>query len=96
MTGFVDVLLRGLILALVSLVLGGVVWTRWIVRAGSHAAPAPATTLALRVGLAGPDLAPELPAPALPPPAVPPSAAPSPAFPARALEVPAFPLAGSS
>ena len=34
MAGFVDVLLRGAILVLASLVLGGVVWTRLILRAG--------------------------------------------------------------
>jgi len=49
MAGFVDVLLRGLILVLVSLVLGGVVWTRWIVRVVPRAAPTPAVTLALRI-----------------------------------------------
>ena len=49
MAGFVDVLLRGAILVLASLVLGGVVWTRMILRAAPGAAPAPATALALRV-----------------------------------------------
>jgi putative copper resistance protein D len=49
MAGFVDVLLRGAILVLASLVLGGVVWTRLILRAAPGAAPAPATALALRV-----------------------------------------------
>jgi putative copper export protein len=48
MAGFVDVLLRGALLVLASLVLGGVVWTRLILRAGPGAAPAPATALALR------------------------------------------------
>ena len=49
MAGFVDVLLRGAILVLASLVLGGVVWTRLILRAAPGAAPAPAPALALRV-----------------------------------------------
>jgi len=49
MAGFVDVLLRGAILVLASLVLGGVVWTRLILRAAPGEAPAPATALALRV-----------------------------------------------
>ena len=48
MAGFVDVLLRGAILVLAGLVLGGVVWARLILRAGPHAPPAPATRLALR------------------------------------------------
>jgi putative copper resistance protein D len=49
MAGFLDVLLRGLILVLTSLALGGVVWIRLVLRATPGAAPAPATTLALRV-----------------------------------------------
>lgn len=49
MAGFVDVLLRGAILVLTSLVLGGVVWTRFILRAEPHAKPTPSVTLALRV-----------------------------------------------
>ena len=49
MTGFVDVLLRGAILVLASLVLGGAVWTRLILRAGPGVAPAPPVALALRV-----------------------------------------------
>jgi putative copper export protein len=55
MAGFVDVLLRGAILVLASLVLGGVVWTRLILRAVPGAPPAPAAALALRVvaGCAG-------------------------------------------
>jgi putative copper resistance protein D len=55
MAGFVDVLLRGAILVLASLVLGGVVWTRLILRAAPGAPPAPAAALALRVvaGCAG-------------------------------------------
>jgi len=48
MAGFIDVILRGTILVLASLVLGGVVWTRWVLRAEPHAKPAPATALALR------------------------------------------------
>src|SRR5688500_808332 len=49
MAGFVDVLLRGLILVLTSIVLGGVAWTRLVLRAEPHAKPRPATTVALRV-----------------------------------------------
>jgi putative copper export protein len=49
MAGFLDVLLRGLILVLASLALGGVVWIRLVLRATPGAAPAPATALALRV-----------------------------------------------
>src|SRR6266850_282381 len=48
MAGFIDVILRGAILVFASLVLGGVVWTRWVLRAEPHAKPAPATALALR------------------------------------------------
>src|ERR687895_180111 len=49
MAGFVDVLLRGALLVLTSLALGGVVWTRRVLRAEPHAKPAPSTTLALRL-----------------------------------------------
>ena len=49
MAGFVDVLLRGLILVLTSVVLGGVAWTRLVLRAAPDAKPEPATTVALRV-----------------------------------------------
>jgi copper resistance protein D len=49
MAGFLDVLLRGAILVLTSCVLGGVVWTRLVLRAEPHAKPAPAVSLALRV-----------------------------------------------
>jgi copper resistance protein D len=49
MAGFVDVLLRGAILVLTSLVLGGVVWTRFILRSEPHAKPTPSTALAMRV-----------------------------------------------
>jgi len=48
MAGFVDVLLRGAILVLAGLVLGGVVWTRLVLRAGPGPAPPPAIRLALR------------------------------------------------
>ena len=48
MAGFIDVLLRGLILVFASLVLGGVAWTRLVLRAEPHVKPSPATTLALR------------------------------------------------
>jgi len=48
MAGFVDVLLRGAILVLASLVLGGVVWTRLVLRAGPGPAPPPEIRLALR------------------------------------------------
>ena len=47
MAGFIDVLLRGAILVLASIVLGGVVWTRWVLRAEPHAKPAPATARSL-------------------------------------------------
>lgn len=49
MTGLIDVLLRGAILAFASLVLGGVVWTRLVLRARPGAAPAPPVILAFRV-----------------------------------------------
>jgi putative copper resistance protein D len=49
MAGFLDVLLRGAILVLASLVLGGVVWTRFVLRAAPGVPPAPAVVLALRV-----------------------------------------------
>ena len=39
MAGFVDVLLRGLILVLTSVVLGGVAWTRLVLRAEPDAKP---------------------------------------------------------
>jgi putative copper export protein len=55
MAGFLDVLLRGAILVLASLVLGGVVWSRLILRAGPGRSPAGPAILALRVvaGAAG-------------------------------------------
>ena len=48
MAGFVDVVLRGVILVFASVMLGGVVWTRRVLRAEPHTKPAPATALALR------------------------------------------------
>ncbi len=53
MSGFVDVLLRGLALVCASLALGGVAWLRVVLRAEPHAKPDRAEALALRVvGLA--------------------------------------------
>jgi putative copper resistance protein D len=49
MAGFVDVLLRGLALVCASLVVGGMAWTRWVLRAEAHAKPDAATRRALRV-----------------------------------------------
>ena len=49
MAGFVDVLLRGAILVLGSLALGGVAWTRLVLRTEPHTKPAPAAVLALRI-----------------------------------------------
>src|ERR671930_141526 len=48
MIGFVDVLLRGLILVLTSVVLGGVAWLRFVLRAEAHVKPDAPTALALR------------------------------------------------
>src|SRR5690349_13320876 len=48
MAGFLDVLLRGAILVLASLVLGGVVWLRTVLRATPGAAPAPAAARSLK------------------------------------------------
>jgi putative copper resistance protein D len=48
MAGFVDVLLRGLILVLTSVVLGGVAWLRFVLRAEAHVKPDAPTALALR------------------------------------------------
>lgn len=55
MPGFADVVLRGTILLLASLVLGGVVWTRHILGASARVAPGPPVAVALRVvaGAAG-------------------------------------------
>src|SRR5438105_15119431 len=53
MAGFVDVLLRGLILVLTSVVLGGVAWLRFVLRAEPHVKPDAPTALALRaIGVA--------------------------------------------
>jgi putative copper resistance protein D len=49
MAGFIDVILRGLALVCASLVLGGVAWTRLVLRAEPHAKPDGAASLALRV-----------------------------------------------
>jgi copper resistance protein D len=49
MAGFVDVLLRGLILVLTSIALGGVAWLRFVLRAEPHVKPAGPTALALRI-----------------------------------------------
>jgi putative copper resistance protein D len=49
MAGFIDVLLRGLALVCASLVLGGVAWTRLVLRAEPHAKPDGAARLALGV-----------------------------------------------
>ncbi len=49
MTGFVDVILRGAILVLASLILGGVAWVRLVLRAGPGVAPSAPAALALRV-----------------------------------------------
>src|SRR5882762_7785775 len=48
MAGFVDVLLRGLILVLTSVALGGVAWLRCVLRAEPHVKPDAPTALALR------------------------------------------------
>jgi copper resistance protein D len=48
MAGFVDVVLRGLILVLTSVALGGVAWLRVVLRAEPHVKPDAAMALALR------------------------------------------------
>src|SRR6266436_3717730 len=48
MAGFVDVVLRGLILVLTSVALGGVAWLRLVLRAEPHVKPDAPTALALR------------------------------------------------
>ncbi|HEX3177661.1 MAG TPA: CopD family protein [Methylomirabilota bacterium] len=48
MAGFADILLRGLILVLGSLALGGVVWLRIVLRAEPHAKPDGPAAIALR------------------------------------------------
>jgi putative copper export protein len=53
MTGFVDVILRGAILVLASLILGGFAWVRLVLHAGPGVAPSAPTALALRVVAAG-------------------------------------------
>jgi putative copper resistance protein D len=53
MTGFLDVLVRGALLVAGSLVLGGVLWTRLVLRAEAGAKPDGATSLALRLIAAG-------------------------------------------
>jgi copper resistance protein D len=53
MAGFLDVLLRGAILVLASLVLGGVVWMRVVLRTVPGASPSPAVALALRAVAVG-------------------------------------------
>jgi putative copper resistance protein D len=47
MAGFVDVLLRGLILVLSSIALGGAAWLRFVLRAEPHVKPDAPTVLAL-------------------------------------------------
>jgi putative copper resistance protein D len=49
MAGFLDVLLRGLILVLISVVLGGVLWTRLILRTRPGQAPPAPAAVALRL-----------------------------------------------
>ena len=49
MAGFIDVLLRGLILVATSLVLGGAAWLLLVRRAEPHVKPDAATRRALRV-----------------------------------------------
>jgi putative copper resistance protein D len=54
MAGFVDVILRGLILVLTSVALGGVAWLRFVLRAEPQVKPDAATALALRtIAVAG-------------------------------------------
>lgn len=57
MTGFVDIILRGLALVFASLALGGVAWLGLVLRAEPHAKPDGATALALRVVAAAAALA---------------------------------------
>lgn len=53
MAGFVDVVLRGLILVFTSVALGGVVWARRVLGAEPHAKPDAPTVLALRLAGGG-------------------------------------------
>src|SRR5947207_8107619 len=48
MAGFVDVVVRGLILVLTSVAFGGVAWLRFVLRAEAHVKPDAPTALALR------------------------------------------------
>src|SRR3989442_32731 len=48
MAGFIDVVLRGLILVLTSVTLGGVAWLRFVLRAEPHVEPDAPTAVALR------------------------------------------------
>lgn len=49
MAGFVDVLLRGVLLTLVSVAAGGLAWVRGVLRTPAHAKPDAATGAALRL-----------------------------------------------
>jgi putative copper resistance protein D len=49
MAGFLDVLLRGVLLVLVSVAAGGLAWVRWVLRAPAHAKPDATTRAALRL-----------------------------------------------
>jgi putative copper resistance protein D len=53
MAEFAEVLLRGTMLVFASLVLGGVAWTRLVLRARPGTVPTPPATLALRVAATG-------------------------------------------
>src|SRR5438270_766013 len=56
MPGFIDVILRGLALVCASLALGGMAWTRFVLRAEPYAKPDAAARIALRavaLGAAG-------------------------------------------
>src|SRR5712691_10515084 len=48
MAQFIDVLLRGVMLVLVSVTVGGVAWVFFVLRAAPHVKPDGATSLALR------------------------------------------------
>src|SRR3989442_10131789 len=49
MAGFLDVLLRGLLLTCVSVAVGGIAWLRLVLRAEPYAKPDAATFASLRV-----------------------------------------------